>query len=135
MGISRQELERTREYHPTLRSLTEWETAGPIINAVVLDIEGRTGGQKGWWLWGPNSRQVYQVILNLCAIRTAIPAAWVLSPADAEIRHLNVFHGNPCPVLGRPLPMICWGSFAHVWTAAAPEKRTLGAASNSCDSC
>jgi hypothetical protein len=127
MSISRVEFDRVREYHPTLQSLAAWEARGRV-GAVVVVMQGRRGGQAGWWLWGPRGRVAYTVALDLSSIQDNIPPAWILSPGDDVLRHLNVFHGGHCPLFGRLLPLVCWGSFAQAWTSVPRAHRTLGAA-------
>jgi hypothetical protein len=126
MGVSRQHFECIREFHPTLRVIRECPHSGEI-DAVSVQMLGRRGGRTGWWLWSPNARQTYEVVLDTSNIANVIPDAWIISPTDGEIRHLNVFHNQECRLLGRSLPRVCWWDFATEWARARPEQRTLGA--------
>jgi hypothetical protein len=130
MGVPKRDLELVRAYRPELQVLRECPHSGQVT-AVLVRIEGQRGGESGWWLWSPDARQTYDVVLDTSNIANAIPDAWILSPPDERIRHVNIItllRSRPCPILGRKLPEICWGGFADQWVRARPEQRTLGPA-------
>ena len=128
MGVSREELEQVQAYEPTLRPVARGSRSGRIY-AVSVKVKGRRGGERGWVFRTPKSRQVFEVILDVSNIESEIPEAWVVSPPDSRIRHLNIFHGQHCPVLKKSLPKLCWGpDYAAQWGNAPRQHRTLGAA-------
>ena len=46
-------------------------------------------------------------------------------PADSGIAHVNIFRAMQCPLLGRPFPYLCWGTYPNQWAQADPAQRTL----------
>lgn len=126
MSVTRVELERLREQHPSLKALNP-SKRGPI-DYVLVEMTGKRGGKSGWLWWGPNATTTFGLLLDVRDLASGIPDAWVLSPEDEEIRHCNIFRSKPCPVVGKARPKVCWGDFAAAWAKAPREQRRLGAA-------
>jgi hypothetical protein len=99
------------------------EPPGPV-KAVRLTITGIRGGR------GPDrlDRCSYLLILDVTNLAGDIPPTWVRSPADRDIRHVNIWPGTQshCPWAGGGLPSLCWHTFSSGWLQAPPSHRTLG---------
>jgi hypothetical protein len=95
---------------------------GPVV-AVRVGVEGIRGMRS-------TQRCRYTLIVDTSAIAFTIPQVWVAAPADAEIRHVNIWpaHKSFCRWTGTHLPSFCWRTFADGWTEAPQRSRTLGAA-------
>jgi hypothetical protein len=99
------------------------EPPGPVT-AVRLSITGIRGGR------GPDrlTRCPYLLIVDVTRLGAGIPPVWIRSPADRDIRHVNIWPSvkNHCPWTGGSLPSLCWHTFATGWLEAPPSHRTLG---------
>ncbi|CAL9638454.1 hypothetical protein [Streptomyces sp. enrichment culture] len=97
----------------------------PDVTAVSTQIRGIVGG-------GSRIRQDYRLVLDVSALHRRLPPVWVVAPADAQIRHVNIWRSVGeaawCPSLGMRLPHVCWSSYTDAWTDARLSHRTLGAA-------
>lgn len=98
--------------------------AGDVV-AIRVTVSGIRGG-------GRRDRQNYELILDVTQLDSQLPKAWVVSPPDPQIRHVNIWPATQgdglCPWLGVQLPSLCWFRFKEAWSSAPPQSRTLGSA-------
>ena len=97
---------------------------GGRILVVSVDFPGIRGG-KGISSY-VNQRIYYKGIIDVSEIRSdTIPAVYILSPPDNEIKHVNIWGPQYCSFLGRDLPRVCWGANEITWKKLRPKSRTL----------
>jgi hypothetical protein len=122
MGVSTQIVERLESGYPGLRALAFDTTSAEPVLAVGTAVTGITGG-------GSSLACRYELIINTTDLRAAIPTVWVTSPADAAIKHVNIWRAKKsfCVWTGTNLPSFCWYQYANLWTDAPSAVRTLGA--------
>ena len=96
--------------------------AGGEVTVVTVEIDGVHGGNGGKT---GRRRMRYRLLIDIASLHSQLPTVWVLSPADKAIAHANIFRAAPCPVLGRPYPFLCWGTYPQQWAAATAGQRTL----------
>jgi hypothetical protein len=103
-----------------LTSLLPEQLSGPVL-AVRVRVQGVRGGHS-------TARCDYELIIDTSDLRGAIPTIWVASPADRDIKHVNIWpaHRLFCRFAGKNLPSFCWNTFANGWSQASPQARTLG---------
>jgi hypothetical protein len=108
---------------PRRSGRTTTEPPGPVM-AIRLSVTGIRGGRDPDRL----ARCPYLLIVDVSNLGAAIPPTWVRSPADRDIRHVNIWPSakHYCPWAGSPLPSLCWNTFAAGWLQAPPSQRTLG---------
>ena len=99
------------------------EPPGPV-EAVRLSVEGVRGGRTA----AAGLRCRYVLVVDVSNLTTRIPGIWVLSPADRDIEHVNIWPASRtyCRWKEAWLPSLCWNTFAVGWHEAAPAHRTLG---------
>ena len=74
MGVSQTDVAKADCYVPGLRGLSPSGVPGDV-GAVAVRVEGRRGGEAGWWRWGPDAKQVYDVLLDVRTIAVEIPSS------------------------------------------------------------
>lgn len=93
------------------------------ITAIAVTLEGIVGGDN------PRRRLIraqYRVLASVQNLQGALPIAWIASPRDDDIDHVNIFHPNKvCPFVGSMLPEICWGLSPSAWQSLSAGERTL----------
>jgi hypothetical protein len=91
------------------------------VLAVRVPILGIKGGRS-------RARCRYEIIVDTHELAGAIPAVWVVSPQERDIRHVNIWPEarSFCRFAGKNLPSFCWHTFANGWSAAPQQARTLG---------
>jgi hypothetical protein len=93
------------------------------ITAIAVTIEGIIGSEDRRFREERTKYRILASVENLCA---GLPITWIASPADAEIKHVNIWPAEEiCPFVGIKLPHICWGSSINAWNSAPPGERTL----------
>jgi hypothetical protein len=95
------------------------------ISAVSCNIEGIAGGSNAS---RRNNTVSYRVLVDVTDLAGSLPTVWVLSPKDAQIEHMNVFHDNRsahCRLLEKQLPMLCWGNYGTMWGGRPKGQRKL----------
>lgn len=99
------------------------EPPGPV-RAIRLSVDGIRGGRDPDRL----ARCTYLLIVDVSDLGAAVPPTWIRTPADREIRHVNIWPQAKCycPWAGSRLPSLCWNTFAAGWLHAPPSHRTLG---------
>lgn len=95
------------------------------VAAVSVVVNGIRGGHH-------EGRVDYHLIVDVSRLQLGLPKIWVTEPADADIRHVNIWRDSHsdgfCSWLGVSLPHLCWFSFEAAWASAPAQSRTLGAA-------
>jgi hypothetical protein len=122
MGLREADVELLIPYYPGLRVLARRAGPAPVV-AVEVPITGIVGGLN-------TAKCRYLLVLDTTDVVAAIPPVWVRSPADAGIKHVNIWHAreNFCPWTGTNLPSFCWYQYGTGWSSATTAFRTLGAA-------
>jgi hypothetical protein len=126
MGLRDADIALLSADYPSLRVIARQPgLAGQwgAVQAVEVSINGIRG-------MGSRLSCRYGLIIDTSALTAAIPPVWVRSPADAAIRHVNIWHSGEsfCRWAGTNLPSFCWYQFGTAWTDAPAASRTLGAA-------
>jgi ribosome modulation factor len=95
-------------------------SSGAVV-AVRVRVKGIRGGRS-------RARCAYELIIDTSDLRRAIPAIWVASPKDRDIKHVNIWPKSKsfCPYTGVNLPSFCWNTFSDGWDQAPQQARTLG---------
>jgi hypothetical protein len=120
-GITRQEFQASKQRFFDLEPVA---SRGELITAVAVAIEGIQGSPRR----RAGDRVTYRLLIDVTTLRDTLPEIWVMEPPDERIGHVNVFPARPglvCPLVNRPLPHLCWGTFPDQWSSAAPAQRTL----------
>jgi hypothetical protein len=105
-------------------SLAPLATEGSYITAIAVNVEGIVGGKNARRRkWRTN----YRVLASVKDLESELPVAWIASPPDGQIEHVNIWEARHiCPFTGTMLPDICWGTTDSQWAAIAPSQRKLG---------
>jgi hypothetical protein len=113
-----------RAAHGQFLSLAPVATDRGHITAIAVNIEGIVGGhnaRRRQW------RATYRVLASVRNLESELPAAWIASPPDGDIEHVNIWNARyVCPLTGTMLPDICWGTSDSQWEAIDPSQRKLG---------
>jgi hypothetical protein len=120
MGVS--ETEFRKLYAQNTTAAVVCRNAFNEISGIRVQVKGIVGGDRA------DARSVlwYEVFIDVDSIRAAaIPAVYVLSPAESNLRHVNIFHPTICPKLGQSLPHVCWGGYVAYWAEQEKHNRTL----------
>ena len=122
MGVRTQTVEQLASGYPGLRAVALNRALAEPVLAVAASVAGIVGG-------GSTAPCTYELIVDTSDLRAAIPTVWITSPADAGIKHVNIWSAKKsfCVWTGTNLPSFCWFQYAERWTAAPPAARTLGA--------
>ena len=120
MPVSQYEFEKLWGLNPSATIAAKNALGG--ISAIRLKITGISGGL------GPRSRTniPYNLYIDVDKIRSnEAPRAWIESPPDSQITHVNVWPPMMCPKLGRELPWIPACEDNHTWETRPKSERTL----------
>jgi hypothetical protein len=120
MGVSETEFRKLYTNNTTATVITR--NAFKEISGLKVQVKGIKGGDRSdaaTTLW-------YTVFIDVDSIRSdVIPPVFILEPDEDHIRHVNVFHPQSCPKLGRSLPHVCWGGYNDYWRSQEKHNRTL----------
>ena len=100
MPVHISQFEEAKELFPTLKAVAQKDE---FVFAAVVDIRGIIGQ-------GNQTKIPYKLFIDLTNFPNIMPDCFVLSPPDAEIKHVNVFYPKLCPKLNKELPFFCIGN-------------------------
>ena len=93
------------------------------ITAIAVTIQGIVGSDS---TTGRERPQRFRLLVDVNRLDRELPAVWIASPPDAEIRHVNVWPGREtCPFTGTVLPKLCWGTTPTAWNGVSRADRSL----------
>jgi hypothetical protein len=105
-------------------SLAPIATSGSYITAIGVTLRGIVGGHNARRRKLPADYRVLALVKDL---ESDLPVAWIASPPDDQIEHVNIWEARSlCPITGTRLPDICWGTADEAWDALDPGQRKLG---------
>jgi hypothetical protein len=95
------------------------------ITVVGVTIAGIRGGRDRSGSRGSRRKQEYRLLIDVSHLRARMPEVWVVSPSDERIRHANIYYARHCPIIQKPLPQLCWGTFPEEWRIGSASRRRL----------
>ncbi|MHA1614785.1 MAG: hypothetical protein ACTSYJ_08045 [Candidatus Thorarchaeota archaeon] len=104
MPVHIEQFKETQEVFPTLKAVAQKDD---FVFAATIVMEGIVGQ-------GNKTRLPYHLFVDLMNFPNIMPDCFVLSPADADIKHVNVFYPKLCPKLNKELPFFCIGNIGLV---------------------
>jgi len=103
MPVHIEQFKETQEVFPTLKAVAQKDD---FVFAATVVLQGIVGQ-------GNKTKIPYHLFIDLMNFPNIMPDCFVLSPADADIKHVNVFFPKLCPKLNKELPFFCIGNIGH----------------------
>jgi hypothetical protein len=121
MAVSRAEFLAAKGHFFSLDiAAADGSDAITVISVTLLGVRGSKS---------PYRRSVameYRLLADVSNLRSGLPDAWIVSPQEAQIEHVNIFRPKMCSLTRTQLPRICWGLSNEAWLAAPENERTMG---------
>lgn len=103
MPVHIEQFKETQEVFPTLKAVAQKDD---FVFAATVVLQGIVGQ-------GDKRKIPYHLFIDLMNFPNIMPDCFVLSPADADIKHVNVFFPKLCPKLNKELPFFCIGNIGQ----------------------
>ena len=116
-GISTEEIVELRVWYPSMRAVRGHGIGNGNHRVVILNLVGVRSHNDG-------SKLMYRLLLDLSNFPNTQPSAYVLSPRDKDIQHVNIGNGaitNLVP--NRMVCRICLGGGSAGAFSSWPKER------------
>uniref|UniRef100_UPI0013C2E934 hypothetical protein n=1 Tax=Allorhizocola rhizosphaerae TaxID=1872709 RepID=UPI0013C2E934 len=119
MPVTREELRAAAGMFTSLQPLSNDRNGH--ISAISVTINGIEGSSQR------ATRSVpYRILISVQNLQAELPAIWIASPPDNQIRHVNIFRATQvCPFTDTRLPTLCWGQTPRASQGASTADRRL----------
>lgn len=98
--------------------LTAVQMVKAEIHVISADIPGIVGGHR-------TDKQMYKILADVRSFPRELPRVYVLHPPENQIRHVNIFHPEYCPITKTELPYLCPGMLENIWYQTPIQYRNL----------